>query len=163
MTAMADHRLKLANKSKTPLAGEQLQLSTGDQVEVYRISSQKERPGWVGPATVTDLTDIQHGKVTVKWQGRHITVGIESLRRAMTYFIKFLDVYAYRLHHPEKLTSLEVVVQYVNSMHKRAVTVGWMHTATGWRLSAEAFKNELVLNAILDVALYDLHQDGCLG
>ena len=136
VTAMADHRLKLANKSKTPLAGEQLELSTGDQVEIYRKSSQKDRPGWVGPATVTDLTDIQHGKVTVKWQGRHITVGIESLRRAMTYFIKFLDVYAYRLHHPEKLTSWEVITQYVHSMNKRAVTVGWVHTTTGWRLSS---------------------------
>ena len=42
VTAMAEHRLKLADRSKTPLSGEQLQLTNGDMVEIYRQNSQKD-------------------------------------------------------------------------------------------------------------------------
>ena len=38
-----------------------------------------------------------------------------------------------------------------------------MHTNSGWQLSAEATKNPLLLNAILDVALNFLYREGCLG
>ena len=136
VTAMAEHRLKLADKSKTPLSGEQLQLTNGDMVEIYRKNNQKDRPGWVGPARVTDLTQLQHGKVTVNWQGRHITVPIEQLRRALTYMVKFMDVYDFRLQHAEQTTSWDVIARFVNTMHNRSVIVGWMHTAKGWQLSA---------------------------
>ena len=83
--AMAARRLKLAEKSRTPLAGAQLNLKVEDQVEIYRRPANKDRPGWVGPATVTDCTELSHGKVTVRWQGRHLTIPIESLRRALIY------------------------------------------------------------------------------
>ena len=123
--------MKLADRFKTPLSGEQLQLTDGDMVEIYHNSSQKDRPGWVGPARVTDLTQLQHGKVTVNWQGRHITVPIEQLRRALTYMVRFMDVHDFRLHHAEQTNSWDVIARFVNTMHKRSVIVGWMHTARG--------------------------------
>eukprot|EP00959_Pyramimonas_sp_CCMP1952_P113287 2367765-Pyramimonas_sp.AAC.1 len=51
VSAMAEHRLRLADKSRTPMAGDQLALTNGDSVEIFRKSRQKDRPGWVGPAT----------------------------------------------------------------------------------------------------------------
>jgi hypothetical protein len=84
--AMAEYRATMAHKSRTPLTGEQLDLKNGDDVEIYRQPPTKDRPGWVGPAKVTDISELDHGRVTVRWQGRHATVSLESLRRAMTYF-----------------------------------------------------------------------------
>ena len=83
--AMAQRRLKLAEKSRTALAGEQLNLHNGDQVEVYRKPANKDWPAWIGPATVVGTTELEHGKVIVKWQGRHLTVPLEAVRRALMY------------------------------------------------------------------------------
>ena len=64
--------MKLANKSRTPLAGEQLQLSAGDEVEIFRKPPNKDRPGWVGPAKVTDATDIITRKTTLPSRTRGV-------------------------------------------------------------------------------------------
>ena len=77
--------------------------------------------------------------------------------------VKLMDVYDFRLQHAEQLTSWDVITRFVNTMHNRSVIVGWMHTNSGWQLSAEATKNPLLLNAILDVALNFLYREGCLG
>ena len=62
--------MKIAAKSRSfgDLAAEQLNLKNGDQVAIYRKPANKDRPSWVGPATVSDITDIGYGKVTVRWQ-----------------------------------------------------------------------------------------------
>ena len=97
MSPMAEHRARLADKSRTPLAGDKLDLKNGDSVEVYRKSAQKDRPGWIGPATVADLADMERGKVTARWQGRRIAVPVESLRRVMVHLTLFLDVFTVRI------------------------------------------------------------------
>ena len=82
--ALAERRLTMINQSNVaPIVGELLNLKIGDQVEIYR-KTHKDRPGWVGPAEVKD-TNIEHGKITVSWQGKSIDVGLESLRRAMIF------------------------------------------------------------------------------
>ena len=77
--------------------------------------------------------------------------------------VKFMDVYDFRLQHAEQTTSWDVIARFVNTMHNRSVIVGWMHTARGWQLSAEATNNPILLSAILDVALNFLYCEGCLG
>ena len=80
--ALAERRLSMTNSTgPSPLPGELLSLGPGDQVEIYRRTT-KDRPAWVGPATVK-VTDIDHGKLMVQWQGRNLEVPLESVRRAL--------------------------------------------------------------------------------
>ena len=82
VVALAERRLRMINSSgPSPLPGELLSLGPGDQVEIYRRTT-KDRPAWVGPATVK-VTDIDHGKLMVQWQGRNLEVPLESVRRAL--------------------------------------------------------------------------------
>ena len=66
----AQKRIEIAEKSKTRMSGEALDLKTGDQVEIWRSSGNKDVSGWKGPATVTGLNNLGHGTVHVDWQGR---------------------------------------------------------------------------------------------
>ncbi len=57
---LVERQLSMINESgPAPLAGELLALRPGDQVEIFR-STTKDRPAWVGPATVK-VTDLEHG------------------------------------------------------------------------------------------------------
>ena len=92
--AMAERRAKMANSSRTLLAGEQLDLKTGDAVEIYRQHG-KDRPTLVGPAHVTDLSQFNHGVIGVRWQNRHYDIPIKWIRRALVYFVDDLSCFPY--------------------------------------------------------------------
>ena len=165
VTAMAEYRIKMAEKSRTPLAGEQLRLSNGDQVEIFRKQATKDRPGWIGPASVTDCTELSHGKVTVRWQGRHITVPLESVRRAMIYLVWLTEaVYGTMLDGPPT-NALSYLLDFVEGLRSRAVVLGWIRpdSTQGWRFSADTAKHRDVYHALLHVATNHLHLDGCIA
>ena len=68
---LVERRLSMIHKAgPSPLPGELLALRDGDQVEIRRRTT-KDIPAWVGPATVK-ATDIDHGRITVQWQGRNL-------------------------------------------------------------------------------------------
>ena len=106
---------------------------------------------------------MEHGKVTVRWQGRHITVPIESLRRAMVYMTMFLDTCSDRFQHDSLLNSWKCVVNFTNALRRKSVTIGWMQTGAGWQLTADAINHSLVLHALLDVAQNLLKISNCLA
>ena len=73
--SMPAARLKLPTLSRTPLSAGQLDLTVGDQVEFDRKPANKDRPGRVGPAVVSVISQMhEHGKVTARWQPRHVHV-----------------------------------------------------------------------------------------
>ena len=155
----------MAQKSRTPLAGEQLRLSNGDQVEIFRKQATKDRPGWIGPASVTDCTELSHGKVTVRWQGRHITVPLESVRRAMIYLVWLTEAVYSTMLDGLPTNALSYLLDFVESLHGRSVLLGWMRpdSTQGWRLSTDTAKHRDVYHALLHVATNHLHLDGCIA
>ena len=165
VTAMAERRMKLASQSRTPLAGQQLQLHNGDLVEIYRKPPTKDRPGWVGPATVVDCSELSSGKVTVRWQGRCLVVALESLRRAMTYLVWLTEA----LFRPTSTDAPTGSLQYLLDAAEQitsgsTLTVGYIKTAAGsWQFSNDTNKHKHLYYALLDVAANHLHLQGCLG
>ena len=75
-------RLDRALESKTRTPGEALELRQGDQVEFYRRAISKDDCGWRGPATYLDQDGGQH---SIRWQGRHLPVRTQDIRRALAY------------------------------------------------------------------------------
>ena len=162
--AMAEHRAALADSSRTPLAGETLGLRVGEDVEIYRQPPTKDRPGWVGPAQVTDIGEIQHGKVTVRWQGRHLDVSLESIRRAMVLFFLLHSYHAMgRLTFSGLNEAMKVLIETAELVHGRSMVIGKVHSSRGWHDSAETPSNMLALRALLYTGWNHWRTSGCLG
>ena len=115
--ALAERRLSMINQSgPTPLAGELLSLRPGDQVEIHRKTT-KDRPSWVGPATVKD-TDIDHDKITVQWQNRSLEIPLEAVRRAMIFASFHFDNPTY-VFPVQSHTTIKLVRGY-HGMHSQS-------------------------------------------
>eukprot|EP00974_Lingulodinium_polyedra_P063342 6114808-Lingulodinium_polyedra.AAC.1 len=54
-------RIKRALHTRTQALGEAMELSVGDLVDFYIPPASKGVPGWKGPSTVTDVSNIRHG------------------------------------------------------------------------------------------------------
>ena len=115
-------------------AGEQFELNLGDQVEIYRKSPYKDRPQWVGPATVVNLEDSRHGQVSVRWQGRVIDVSTESIRRAMVLFSGFY-LYGFDLDNTDYQPCLRTMLRAFESIRTCARVLGHHYDRGTWRLT----------------------------
>ena len=62
----ARQRLRTALKTPTRPAGEEMELQPGDSVEYYREPTSRDLSGWRGPATVVDVTRLEHGRVGIR-------------------------------------------------------------------------------------------------
>ena len=79
----AKERLERAMRTKTRKAVQHEQYERGDEVEFFRPQSQKEVPGWRGPATIMDVE--ADGTIHLKWQGGTLICRPQDVRRALTY------------------------------------------------------------------------------
>eukprot|EP00959_Pyramimonas_sp_CCMP1952_P364961 7642410-Pyramimonas_sp.AAC.1 len=104
---------------------------------------------------------MEHGKVTVRWQGRRITIPVESLRRAVVYMAVLFAGCCDRLQHDSLLNAWKCVVNVTNAIRKKALTIGWVRTGAGCQLTAEAIKHNLVFHVILDVASILIKVSNC--
>ena len=80
----AKQRLDRALASKTLVTGEAKDLKLGDQIEFFRCGATKDESGWRGPATYLDQYGGQH---PIRWQGRHLSVRTQDVRRVLTYLV----------------------------------------------------------------------------
>ena len=80
-------RLKLADRSKTRMAGELLDLQVGDSVDFWRDPANKDTSGWRGPADVVDLGEMSEGNISVRWQGRVFSCAPRLVRRALVMLV----------------------------------------------------------------------------
>ena len=163
---MAEHRIKLAEKSRTPLAAEQLNLKPKDLVEIYRQPANKDRPGWVGPARVVDTDDQHHGKIAVNWQGRILQVPLESLRRALTFIVFGLGMDLATIAptpNQQSHTAIATLMRAAENMVGRSMTLGWtrQHKDGNWHLSTETHKHQAAFYALLEVARRYLQISNC--
>lgn len=153
--ALAQHRLKRANSTKTRRAGELDNLVTGDLVEIYRTPATKDLTGWRGPATVVGIDNITNGWIDVRWQGRVMSARIPEVRR-VTALIAFLS----SIDMPISILRRHILALSANATY---VTCGWVIAIKGWVLTAHAKEHNDVFNAILLVARSTLGLIRCCG
>ena len=84
-------RINRALKSKSRIAGESLKLNLGDLVDFYRTPQNKDASGWIGPATVVNLTDLASGRVDVKWQGYIYSCQVRDIRPALVFYTYVME------------------------------------------------------------------------
>ena len=132
-----------------PLVGELLALRPGDQVEIFR-STTKDRPAWVGPATVK-VTDLEHGKNMVQWQGRHLAVPLEGVRRAMIFATFFMDD-SLQAFPTYPHATIKLVRKALEHIRNRSVLLGWIQSGVAWLQTRETQAYNDVCVALLYMA-----------
>ena len=83
--AQSKARLALAEHARTRVSAQQLELSPGDLVDLYRAPANKDLSGWRGPCRVASTSQADDGIISVQWQGRRLQARIADIRRSTTY------------------------------------------------------------------------------
>ena len=65
--------------------GEAASYQINEEVDYYRPPTNKDTPGWTGPARIVDLTRIHRGTVGINHQGRTLTCRLGALRRHLSF------------------------------------------------------------------------------
>ena len=66
-----------------------LDLKVGDEVDFHQHQSNKDTPGWFGPADVVDLSRLDHGQISVRYNNKVREVMTQNVRRHL-FFLVFL-------------------------------------------------------------------------
>ena len=148
--ATAQSRMQIAERTKTRLSAEHLDLRSGDLIDVFRDPSRKDLSGWRGPATVIN---VDEGTVNLKWGNRTMTARIQDTRRhvLLVYFLDYGSppIHLLRSHLLQMTHSIEVF--------------SWVIAEKGWQLSRSAKEAPDVFEAVLHVAANQLKVRRCLG
>ena len=121
----AQLRLERALTSNTRLATEKLELSQGDLVDFYRQPATKDESGWRGPAEVVEAPGPP---IVIRWQGRHLQVRTQDLRRALVYFV--FTLLAFQNDDPQRTNATAVLVEFAEQLHKEVVRIGWVSSGS---------------------------------
>ena len=84
--ASAKARLGRAMNTKSTPAAQKMGLKVGDEVDFYRPPVSKDLPGWQGPATVADLSRIDRGVITIRWNSKVMEVQTQRIRRHLHFW-----------------------------------------------------------------------------
>ena len=155
LQATSESKTQRANKSKTRAAGEMLELANGDLVDFYREPISKDNSGWLGPATVIDLTQLKEGQLTVRWQGRAILCRVQDVRRALI-FCSFLSV-----HNAD--SPISVLMGAAERYRGKVLRLGWFKNKGTWRPFEDNLSHPRVLIAGLHVAACHLQLTGTVS
>ena len=152
----AKQRLDRALASKTRVTGEAKEFKQGDQVEFFRRAVTKDESGWRGPATYLDQDGGQH---SIRWQGRHLSVRTQDVRRALAY-VSFLTQDEF--DWPSGVSPLGMLVSFVESLRGECIRLGWLNNH-GWRRAKANASVSDIVYAILLVASNGIHINNCIG
>ena len=153
--ATAESKMKRANRGKSRMPGELLDLQVGDAVEFYRRATTKDAHSWFGPATVTDLTSVRDGQIGVKWQGRLMICRTQDVRRALLFW-------CFLAHVPVQ-SPVAFLCEAAEDLRGDVVRVGWFRAKDSWIACEGNSRFPRVLLAGLHVGSCALNLDGIVS
>ena len=153
--ASSENKLRRADKGKTRMPGELLDLRVGDAVEFFRKASTKDSHSWFGPAIVTDLTSVVDGQIGVKWQGRLLICRTQDVRRALLFWTFMSKI-------PSN-SPVAFLCDAAENLRGETIRLGWFQSKNSW-VSCEAnARYPRVLLAGLHVGSCALHLSGVVS
>ena len=76
-----------ALNARTRPAGEREGYHVGYEVDFYRPAHNKDTSGWVGPATIADVSRLKRGNITVRHLNQLIEVKLGDVRRHLHFLV----------------------------------------------------------------------------
>ena len=83
----AHKRVLTALRSRSLPSGESQMLALGDAVDYYRPPGNKDVSGWVGDATVKDLSTLKDGLVVLDHKGKDVRAKCGDVRSSLQYLV----------------------------------------------------------------------------
>ena len=110
----ARDKLTRAINTRTLQSGEQQELQVGDQVEYWRKQGSKDVTCWLGPATVTDVSQLDRGVIKVKDKGQEMVCRSGDVRPILEFLIfQLVCEMAHNIFQLSKNNMFKRVGQYV--------------------------------------------------
>ena len=89
---IARARLGRSLRTKSLAPGEAANYQINEEVDYYRPPTNKDTPGWTGPARIVDLTQIHRGTVGIDHQGRTLTCRLGALGRHLSFLRSIYEI-----------------------------------------------------------------------
>ena len=83
----ARDKLQRAMKTRTLPPGEIHELKVGDSVDFYRHPGTKDVSGWLGPAAVTDISEMRRGTIKIKHKLGEMVCRCGDVRPHLDYLV----------------------------------------------------------------------------
>ena len=168
----ARERTRRAMSSQAKPAFADLDYRIGETVDYWRDPVHKDVSGWRGPATITDLTRLEHGRVGIRTSTDQVlTCRIQDIRRSLAYLSDSLQSFFRYPDHlaapgPSSNMAQQHVQAFVASMQPGTVlTLGFVKTAGGqWVMTPQTVKHRSVYEAAVFIAetVFQLSQVACI-
>ena len=157
----ARERMKRALHSQAkPSASADLDYRVGEVVDYWREPVNKDVSGWRGPATIVDLTRLEHGRIGIRTNTDQVlTCRVQDIRRSLVYltvplccFFSFPDSIESPSH------SADQAQMYVQAFVDRltpgtVITLGQVKTAEGqWVVTPQTAQHRAVHDAAMFIA-----------
>ena len=157
----ARERMKRALHSQAkPSASADLDYRVGEVVDYWREPVNKDVSGWRGPATIVDLTRLEHGRIGIRTNTDQVlTCRVQDIRRSLVYltvplccFFSFPDSIESPSH------SANQAQMYVQAFVDRltpgtVITLGQVKTAEGqWVVTPQTAQHRAVHDAAMFIA-----------
>jgi hypothetical protein len=142
MEGATARRLKQASDTKARVAGQELQLEMGEQVDMWRQPDAADVADWRGLGGVADLSALDEGVVGVRWQGWTLPCRTQDVRKR-TFCLAYLQMCA---------ADLDLLRLLAASLAKSCACVGWRNDSKGWTLSKKANEHPADYQAAIHTA-----------
>ena len=159
INATARNRLSVAERTQTRRDGREHEFKLGDLVDVYRKQDghhAKDRTGWRGPCTVVDLTEIERGQLSVKWNGSVMLASSGTTRPHAAYPV--LVMYN-SLREPSYAMLLQ---EAAHASIGKPTAYAW-YWQDKWKLTSAAKKDLRTYLAGMKFGMQGLNVHGCIG
>ena len=149
--ASAQDRLKRASHTLTKPAGEEFEYKLGEQVEYFRPPASKDASGWRGPATICDLSRLEHGRVGIRTRGDNVlTCRLQDIRRCLAYMIDIESSISSPAGQAQHV--LQDFVDNMKSGPEGTMLLGNILSQGGWRMTKITERHQVVYQAAVIVA-----------
>ena len=169
----ARERMKRAMNAQSKASSADFDDRVGEVVDYWREPITKDTSGRRGPATITDLTRLEHGRIGVRTNtDQMLTCRIQDIWRSLTYLSETLHAF---FDHPDELHSpspsasqaQQLVQALTDSLIQRTVlTLGFVKTADNqWVATPQTELHRAVFDAAVFVAekvFHLTHVECCL-
>ena len=145
----ARDRMKRALHTPTRMAGEELELRVGEEVEYFRPPENKDASGWRGPATVVDLTRLEHGRIGIRTRADNvISCRVQDIRRCLSSWASPSSM-SQGANHAQQVAQ-EAIDQFKKGT---MITIGQVRNPKGeWCMSTTTKQHQGLYAAAMHVA-----------
>ena len=155
----ARERMHRAMRAQTKPAGEELDYKVGQQVDFWREPASKDSSGWRGPATITDLTRLVHGRIGIRTSSdQMITCRVQDLRPTLAFLTEeLLAFFNPDIESPVASRAgqaQQTIQQFVDNLKPGSVlTMGHVRSADGhWHETPATAMHQHAFQAAMYVA-----------